>query len=77
VQAALPETRSDGADQGLPILFDCHPSDQARQRERNAADQAARAAVAPWREVLGEARFSEPVADLTRLTPRGPIRPAW
>jgi DNA-binding MarR family transcriptional regulator len=42
-----------------------------------AADQAARAAVAPWREVLGEARFSELVADLTRLAPQGPIRPAW
>jgi DNA-binding MarR family transcriptional regulator len=42
-----------------------------------AADQAARAAVAPWREVLGEARFSELVADLARLAPQGPIRPAW
>lgn len=42
-----------------------------------AADQAARAAVAPWREVLGEARFSELVADLTLLAPPGPIRPAW
>jgi DNA-binding MarR family transcriptional regulator len=42
-----------------------------------AADQAARAAVAPWREALGEARFSELVADLTRLAPQGPIRPAW
>jgi DNA-binding MarR family transcriptional regulator len=42
-----------------------------------AADQAARAAVAPWREVLGEARFSELVADLTRLAPQEPIRPAW
>jgi DNA-binding MarR family transcriptional regulator len=42
-----------------------------------AADQAARAVVAPWREALGEARFSELVADLTRLSPLGPIRPAW
>ncbi|MFJ3900226.1 MarR family winged helix-turn-helix transcriptional regulator [Streptomyces sp. NPDC090025] len=42
-----------------------------------AADQAARAAVAPWREALGEARFGELVADLTRLAPPGPIRPAW
>ncbi|MFE7543717.1 MarR family winged helix-turn-helix transcriptional regulator [Streptomyces platensis] len=42
-----------------------------------AADQAARAAVAPWREVLGQARFSELVADLTLLAPPGPIRPAW
>ncbi|ELP63837.1 MarR family winged helix-turn-helix transcriptional regulator [Streptomyces turgidiscabies] len=42
-----------------------------------AADQAARATVAPWREALGEARFSELVADLTRLAPPGPIRPAW
>ncbi|MEU7067804.1 MarR family winged helix-turn-helix transcriptional regulator [Streptomyces sp. NPDC053429] len=42
-----------------------------------AADRAARAAVAPWRETLGEARFGELVADLTRLTPPGPIRPAW
>ncbi|MEU7136050.1 MarR family winged helix-turn-helix transcriptional regulator [Streptomyces sp. NPDC046261] len=42
-----------------------------------AADQAARAAVAPWREALGEERFKELVADLTRLAPHGPIRPAW
>ncbi|NEA66532.1 MarR family transcriptional regulator [Streptomyces sp. SID12488] len=42
-----------------------------------AADQAARDAVAPWREALGEARFSELVADLARFTPTGPIRPAW
>ncbi|MER5530441.1 MarR family winged helix-turn-helix transcriptional regulator [Streptomyces sp. NPDC002677] len=42
-----------------------------------AADQAARAAVTPWREALGEERFSELVADLTQLTPPGPIRPAW
>jgi DNA-binding MarR family transcriptional regulator len=42
-----------------------------------AADEAARAAVAPWRETLGEARFSELVADLTRLAPQGPIRPVW
>ncbi|MFI9237238.1 MarR family transcriptional regulator [Streptomyces cinnamoneus] len=42
-----------------------------------AADQAARAAVAPWREALGEERFKELVADLTRLAPQGPIRPAW
>lgn len=42
-----------------------------------AADQAARTAVAPWREVLGQARFSELVADLTLLAPPGPIRPAW
>ncbi|MFJ1599704.1 MarR family winged helix-turn-helix transcriptional regulator [Streptomyces sp. NPDC088261] len=40
-----------------------------------AADQAAREAVAPWREALGEARFSELVADLARIAPRGPIRP--
>ncbi|MET9496818.1 MarR family transcriptional regulator [Streptomyces sp. NPDC006552] len=42
-----------------------------------AADRAARAAVAPWREALGEARFGELVADLTRLAPQGPVRPAW
>jgi DNA-binding MarR family transcriptional regulator len=42
-----------------------------------AADRAARAAVAPWREALGEARFSALVADLTLLAPAGPIRPAW
>ncbi|WP_369199635.1 MarR family winged helix-turn-helix transcriptional regulator [Streptomyces sp. PU-14G] len=41
------------------------------------ADQAARAAVAPWREALGQARFSALVADLTLLAPSGPIRPAW
>ncbi|MFE9118197.1 MarR family winged helix-turn-helix transcriptional regulator [Streptomyces sp. NPDC007172] len=42
-----------------------------------AADEAARDAVTAWREVLGEARFGELVADLARLAPRGPIRPAW
>ncbi|MEU6895132.1 MarR family transcriptional regulator [Streptomyces sp. NPDC046557] len=42
-----------------------------------AADQAAKAAVAPWREALGEARFGELVSDLGRITPAGPIRPAW
>jgi DNA-binding MarR family transcriptional regulator len=42
-----------------------------------AADQAARAAVAPWRQALGEARFGELVADLTRLAPPGPVRPSW
>ncbi|WP_330230672.1 MarR family transcriptional regulator [Nocardia sp. NBC_00508] len=42
-----------------------------------AADQAARAAVAPWREALGEARFRELVADLVQIAPQGPIRPAW
>jgi DNA-binding MarR family transcriptional regulator len=42
-----------------------------------AADEAARAAVAPWRETLGEARFGALVADLARIAPNGPIRPAW
>ncbi|MEU6122600.1 MarR family winged helix-turn-helix transcriptional regulator [Streptomyces sp. NPDC047123] len=42
-----------------------------------AADQAARAAVTPWQEALGQARFSQLVADLTLLAPPGPIRPAW
>ncbi|MFE9254204.1 MarR family winged helix-turn-helix transcriptional regulator [Streptomyces sp. NPDC006879] len=42
-----------------------------------AADEAARAAVAPWQEALGEARFRELVADLSRLAASGPIRPAW
>ncbi|MFF2808388.1 MarR family winged helix-turn-helix transcriptional regulator [Streptomyces sp. NPDC058000] len=63
-----------------------HPSD-ARARlleltERGraatrAADQAARSAVAPWREALGEARFAALVGDLTRIAPRRPIRPVW
>ncbi|MEV6323817.1 MarR family winged helix-turn-helix transcriptional regulator [Nocardia sp. NPDC051787] len=42
-----------------------------------AADQAAQAAVAPWREALGETRFRELVADLVQIAPPGPIRPAW
>jgi DNA-binding MarR family transcriptional regulator len=42
-----------------------------------AADQAARDTVAPWRTALGEARFGELVADLSRLASPGPIRPAW
>ncbi|MEW2578559.1 MarR family winged helix-turn-helix transcriptional regulator [Streptomyces syringium] len=50
---------------------------EAGRAATRAADQAARAAVAPWREALGEARFSALVADLTRLTPSEPIRPTW
>ncbi|MFF3543776.1 MarR family winged helix-turn-helix transcriptional regulator [Streptomyces platensis] len=42
-----------------------------------AADEAARTAVAPWRETLGEVRFAELVSDLNRIAPRGPIRPSW
>ncbi|WP_405820775.1 MarR family winged helix-turn-helix transcriptional regulator [Streptomyces sp. NBC_01390] len=42
-----------------------------------AADRAARAAVAPMRETLGEPRFSELVTALTRIAPSGPVRPAW
>ncbi|MDX2544406.1 MarR family winged helix-turn-helix transcriptional regulator [Streptomyces sp. WI04-05B] len=42
-----------------------------------AADQAARAAVAPMRDALGETRFGELVAGLTRIAPPGPVRPAW
>ncbi|MFH8681292.1 hypothetical protein [Streptomyces lydicus] len=51
-------------------------TEQGRAATR-AADEAARAAVAPWRESLGEERFRNLVADLTRLAPRGPIRPTW
>ncbi|MGW9435712.1 MarR family winged helix-turn-helix transcriptional regulator [Streptomyces sp. NPDC055607] len=42
-----------------------------------AADRAARDAVAPWREALGEERFGELVGDLARFAPPGPVRPAW
>ncbi|MEY9878374.1 DNA-binding MarR family transcriptional regulator [Streptacidiphilus sp. MAP12-33] len=42
-----------------------------------AADAAAVAAVAPYREALGEERFAALVRDLGALGPRGPIRPAW
>ncbi|MFG2142185.1 MarR family winged helix-turn-helix transcriptional regulator [Streptomyces sp. NPDC048650] len=42
-----------------------------------AADEAARAAVAPWRETLGAERFGALAADLARLAPNGPIRPVW
>ncbi|MCF3141726.1 MarR family winged helix-turn-helix transcriptional regulator [Streptomyces platensis] len=51
-------------------------TEQGRSATR-AADEAARAAVAPWRETLGEARFAELVSDLNRIAPRGPIRPSW
>ncbi|MFI0787992.1 MarR family winged helix-turn-helix transcriptional regulator [Streptomyces lydicus] len=51
-------------------------TEQGRAATR-AADAAARAAVAPWRESLGEERFRNLVADLTRLAPRAPIRPTW
>ncbi|OEU86951.1 MarR family transcriptional regulator [Streptomyces abyssalis] len=68
------------------VLRRAHPHDaRARLLEltddgraaTRAADQAAREAVAPWREELGEKRFGELVADLTRLAPRGPVRPSW
>ncbi|MFI9354312.1 MarR family winged helix-turn-helix transcriptional regulator [Streptomyces lydicus] len=51
-------------------------TEQGRAATR-AADEAARAAVAPWRETLGEERFGNLATDLTRLAPRGPIRPTW
>ncbi|EGJ75386.1 putative MarR family transcriptional regulator [Streptomyces sp. Tu6071] len=50
---------------------------EAGRAATRAADEAARAAVAPWRKALGEARFGELVADLARITPQGPIRPTW
>ncbi|MFC5905707.1 MarR family winged helix-turn-helix transcriptional regulator [Streptacidiphilus monticola] len=42
-----------------------------------AADEAARAAVAPWRDALGGQRFGALVRDLSALAPRGPVRPSW
>ncbi|MEY9937078.1 MarR family winged helix-turn-helix transcriptional regulator [Streptacidiphilus sp. MAP5-3] len=42
-----------------------------------AADAAAVAAVAPWRETLGAERFADLTRDLAALNPKGPIRPAW
>ncbi|MDX3099019.1 MarR family winged helix-turn-helix transcriptional regulator [Streptomyces sp. ME01-24h] len=42
-----------------------------------AAEQAAADAVRPWAEVLGEDRLRALVADLGRLAPGGPVRPAW
>lgn len=42
-----------------------------------AADAAAVAAVAPYRETLGAERFAALVRDLGALGPKGPIRPAW
>lgn len=50
---------------------------EAGRAATRAADKAARDAVAPWRQALGEKRFGELVADLTRLAPHGPVRPAW
>lgn len=50
---------------------------EAGRAATRAADRAARDAVGPLREALGEARFGELVADLTRLAPHGPVRPAW
>jgi DNA-binding MarR family transcriptional regulator len=42
-----------------------------------AADVAAAATVAPFRETLGGERFSALVRDLAALGAKGPIRPAW
>lgn len=42
-----------------------------------AADTAAVAAVAPYREALGAERFAALVRDLGALGPKGPVRPAW
>ncbi|QMU68090.1 MarR family winged helix-turn-helix transcriptional regulator [Streptacidiphilus sp. P02-A3a] len=42
-----------------------------------AADAAAADTIAPWIDTLGAARFHPLVADLARLSPRGPVRPTW
>jgi DNA-binding MarR family transcriptional regulator len=50
---------------------------EAGHAATRAADRAARDVVAPWREALGEERFGALVADLIRVAPHGPVRPAW
>jgi DNA-binding MarR family transcriptional regulator len=42
-----------------------------------AADEAAARAVRPWIDALGPRRFESLCADLGRIAPPGPIRPAW
>jgi DNA-binding MarR family transcriptional regulator len=41
-----------------------------------AADQAAAETVRPWAKVLGERRMRALIADLAKIAPRGPLRPA-
>lgn len=61
-------------DQGYVVRLP-HPYD-ARVRLLGLAE-AGRAAVAPWRQALGEARFGALAADLARITRQGPVRPTW
>jgi DNA-binding MarR family transcriptional regulator len=42
-----------------------------------AAEEAAAEAVRPWADLLGEREVDVLREQLTRITPRGPIRPAW
>ncbi|MEU1043030.1 MarR family winged helix-turn-helix transcriptional regulator [Streptomyces sp. NPDC005551] len=42
-----------------------------------AAEEAAAEAVRPWAELLGEDEADRLCAQLTRIAPRGPIRPTW
>jgi DNA-binding MarR family transcriptional regulator len=42
-----------------------------------AAEEAAADAVRPWADLLGEREVELLRAQLTRITPGGPIRPTW
>ena len=42
-----------------------------------AADAAIADTVRPWAATLGEERLRALLADLTRIAPRGPLRPLW
>ncbi|MGW3247516.1 MarR family winged helix-turn-helix transcriptional regulator [Streptomyces sp. NPDC001070] len=42
-----------------------------------AAEEAAAEAVRPWADALGADRLRALCADLGRLAPGGPVRPAW
>ena len=47
------------------------------RRCTEAAESAAREAVEPWEEILGERRLLALRDELIRLAPTGPIRPSW
>ncbi len=42
-----------------------------------AAEDAAAGAVREWGEVLGEGEMRVLLEQVLRITPRGPVRPAW
>lgn len=47
------------------------------RRCTEAAESAARDAMEPWEDIIGERRLLKLRDELVRLAPTGPIRPTW